>query len=103
MIEILHILFNTLNYLSDVKRVDEYRHKGMRRKLSEELQMMGIKDESVLDAICNIPRHFFIDSTFEKHAYSNKAFPIASGQTISQPNTVANQTELLNCKKGDLV
>ena len=103
MIEILHILFNTLNYLSDVNRVDEYRHKGMRRKLSEELQMMGIKDESVLDAIRNIPRHFFIDSTFEKHAYSNKAFPIASGQTISQPNTVANQTELLNCKKGDLV
>jgi len=86
-----------------VNRVDEYRHKGMRRKLTEELQKMGISDEKVLDAIKKIPRHFFIDSTFEKHAYTNKAFPIASGQTISQPHTVANQTELLKCKTGDTV
>ena len=103
MMEIFHILFNSVIYLSDVKRVDEYRHKGMRRKLAEELQKMGIKDEQVLDAIRSIPRHFFIDSTFEKHAYTNKAFPIASGQTISQPHTVANQSELLKCKPGDLV
>ena len=103
MMIILHILFNSVIYLSDVNRVDEYRHKGMRRKLSEELQKMGINDEGVLDAIKKIPRHFFIDSTFEKHAYTNKAFPIASGQTISQPHTVANQTELLQCKQGDLV
>ena len=75
----------------------------MRRKLTEELQKMGISDEKVLDAIKKIPRHFFIDSTFEKHAYTNKAFPIASGQTISQPHTVANQTELLKCKTGDTV
>ena len=86
-----------------MNRVDEYRHKGMRRKLTEELQKMGISDEKVLDAIKTIPRHFFIDSTFEKHAYTNKAFPIASGQTISQPHTVANQTELLKCKTGDTV
>ena len=103
MIEILHILFNLDIYLSGVNRVDEYRHKGMRRKLSEELKKMGITNEDVLDAIKKIPRHFFIDSTFEKHAYTNKAFPIASGQTISQPHTVANQTELLECKAGDLV
>ena len=75
----------------------------MRRKLNEELQKMGISDDEVLDAIKKIPRHFFIDSTFEKHAYTNKAFPIASGQTISQPHTVANQTELLKCKTGDTV
>tara|TARA_Y100000589_G_C27197271_1_gene647497 strand:+ start:3249 stop:3902 length:654 start_codon:yes stop_codon:yes gene_type:complete len=86
-----------------VNRVDEYRHKGMRLKLVEELQKMGISDQKVLDAIKKIPRHFFIDSTFEKHAYTNKAFPIASGQTISQPHTVANQTELLKCKTGDTV
>ncbi len=86
-----------------MNRVDEYRHKGMRRKLTEELQKMGISDEKVLDAIKKIPRHFFIDSTFEKYAYTNKAFPIASGQTISQPHTVANQTELLKCKTGDTV
>ncbi len=86
-----------------MNRVDEYRHKGMRRKLSEELVNMGISNPNVLNAIKKIPRHFFIDSTFEKHAYTNKAFPIASGQTISQPHTVANQTELLGCKAGDLV
>lgn len=103
MMKILHIIFSRLNYLSDVKRVDEYRHKGMRRKLAEELSEMGINDTKVLDAVREIPRHFFIDSTFEKHAYSNKAFPIAAGQTISQPHTVAIQTELLGCKKGDKV
>lgn len=75
----------------------------MRLKLVKELQKMGISDQKVLDAIKKIPRHFFIDSTFEKHAYTNKAFPIASGQTISQPHTVANQTELLKCKTGDTV
>ena len=69
MIEILHILFKPIIYLSDVNRVDEYRHKGMRRKLAEELQEMGISNEAVLEAIKTIPRHFFIDSTFEKHAF----------------------------------
>lgn len=103
MIEFLNIIFSSLIYLSDVNRVDEYRHKGMRRKLAEELQQLGISHEAVLEAIKTIPRHFFIDSTFEKHAYSNKAFPIASGQTISQPHTVANQSELLGCKEGDKV
>ena len=59
MIKILHILFNLDIYLSDVNRVDEYRHKGMRRKLSEELKKIGISNEDVLDAIKKIPRHFY--------------------------------------------
>jgi len=86
-----------------VNRVDEYRHKGMRRRLADELVELGITNNEVLDAFRKIPRHFFIDSTFEQHAYSNKAFPIASGQTISQPHTVALQTELLGCSSGDQV
>ena len=75
----------------------------MRRKLAEELKKMGISNEEVLDAVREIPRHFFIDSTFEQYAYTNKAFPIASGQTISQPHTVTHQTQLLGCSAGDKV
>ena len=75
----------------------------MRRRLADELVELGITNNEVLDAFRKIPRHFFIDSTFEQHAYSNKAFPIASGQTISQPHTVALQTELLGCSSGDQV
>lgn len=75
----------------------------MRRRLADELKQLGIANEEVLDAFRKIPRHFFIDSTFEQHAYTNKAFPIASGQTISQPHTVALQTELLGCAAGDKV
>lgn len=86
-----------------MNRVDEYRHKGLRRRLAEELKELGITDNAVLDAIRTIPRHFFIESTFEQYAYTNKAFPIASGQTISQPHTVALQTQLLGCSKGDTV
>ena len=85
------------------KRVDEYHVKRHEAQALSRVANDGYSNEDVLDAIRNIPRHFFIDSTFEKHAYSNKAFPIASGQTISQPHTVANQTELLNCKQGDLI
>lgn len=86
-----------------MNRLDEYRHKGLRRRLAEELKELGITDNAVLDAIRTIPRHFFIESTFEQYAYTNKAFPIASGQTISQPHTVALQTQLLGCSKGDTV
>jgi protein-L-isoaspartate(D-aspartate) O-methyltransferase len=100
MMIILHNLFNASSYLSVVNRVDEYRHKGMRRKLAEELKGLCISNENVLDAVRTIPRHFFIDSTFEQYAYTNKAFPIASGQTISQPHTVALQTQLLGCSSG---
>lgn len=83
--------------------IDTYKHKGLRRKLVEEVRKKGIKDESILTAIDKIPRHFFMDSSFESFAYQDKPFPIGSGQTISQPYTVAYQTELLNVKPKDKV
>lgn len=82
---------------------DTYKHKGMRRSLVRKLVEKGIKDQKVLDAIGNIPRHVFFDDIFLEHAYQDKAFPIAEGQTISQPYTVAFQTELLKVKPGDRV
>lgn len=78
---------------------DNYRHKGMRRLMVEELRNKGISDENVLNAINNVPRHFFLDSSFLNFAYQDKAFPIGSGQTISQPYTVAFQSSLLEIKK----
>ena len=82
---------------------DTYIHKGMRKKLVDQLRSKGITDENVLAAINNIPRHFFLDSAFDKIAYEDRAFPIAEGQTISQPYTVAYQTELLQVKRNDKV
>jgi len=82
---------------------DSYRHRGMRRALIKVLKSKGIKDERVLAAINKIPRHVFFDKAFLEHAYQDKAFPIGSGQTISQPYTVAFQTELLEIKPGDKV
>lgn len=82
---------------------DTYQHKGLRKQLVESLREKGISDEKVLEAINNIPRHYFLDSAFDKIAYEDKAFPIGEGQTISQPYTVAYQTELLKIKKGDKV
>ena len=82
---------------------DTYRHKGLRRKLVEEVRSKGITDEKVLQAIDRIPRHFFMDAAFLEFAYQDKAFPIGSGQTISQPYTVAFQTQLLQLKKGEKV
>ena len=82
---------------------DTFRHKGKRQQLVKTVQKKGIKDQKVLDAIGKIPRHLFMDSSFEDHAYQDKAFPIAADQTISQPYTVAFQTELLEIKSGDLV
>ncbi len=79
---------------------DTYQHKGLRKRLAAQLREKGIKDELVLQAIENIPRHFFLDSAFDKIAYEDRAFPIGEGQTISQPYTVAYQTELLQVKKG---
>ena len=78
---------------------DNYRHKGMRKSLLEELKNKGISDENVLNAINTIPRHVFLDSSFLDFAYQDKAFPIGSGQTISQPFTVAFQSSLLEIKK----
>lgn len=85
------------------KGEDSYMHKGMRRQLMNLLREKGIRDESVLSAMNAIPRHWFLDSAFGKIAYEDRAFPIAEGQTISQPYTVAYQTELLNIKRGDKV
>ncbi len=79
---------------------DTYRHKGMRRKLVNEIRKKGILDEEILEAIYSVPRHLFLDSGFLNYAYVDKPFPIGSGQTISQPYTVAFQTELLNVKSG---
>ena len=79
---------------------DNYRHKGLRKQLVELLRSKGITDEAVLNAINEVPRHVFLDSSFVELAYQDKAFPIGSGQTISQPNTVAFQTQLLQVEKG---
>ena len=78
---------------------DNYRHKGMRKSWVEELKNKGISDENVLNAINAVPRHVFLDSSFLNFAYQDKAFPIGSGQTISQPFTVAFQSSLLEIKK----
>lgn len=82
---------------------DGYREKGLRQQLVNEIIKKGIKDQRIIDAIGTIPRHYFMDSAFVNFAYVDKAFPIGSGQTISQPYTVAFQTELLEIKKGDKV
>jgi protein-L-isoaspartate(D-aspartate) O-methyltransferase len=83
--------------------VDSYQHKGLRKRLVDLLRSKGITDELVLDAINAIPRHFFLDSAFDLRAYEDKAFPIAADQTISQPYTVAYQTQLLQIKKSEKV
>jgi protein-L-isoaspartate(D-aspartate) O-methyltransferase len=85
------------------KYEDTYQHKGLRKKLVDLLREKGITDERVLEAINTIPRHYFLDSAFDKIAYEDRAFEIAAGQTISQPYTVAYQTQLLQVKKSDKV
>ena len=82
---------------------DNYRHQGLRLKLVELLREKGINDQEVLAAISKIPRHLFIDKAFLEFAYQNKAFPIGSGQTISNPYTVAYQTSLLKIKPKDKI
>jgi protein-L-isoaspartate(D-aspartate) O-methyltransferase len=82
---------------------DSYRHKGMRKALIKQLREKGIRDEKVLKAIEAVPRHYFFEKAFLEHAYQDKAFPIGEGQTISQPYTVAYQTELLELKPTDKV
>lgn len=87
------------NYICAMRTYeDTYRHKGLRKKLVDIVRKKGITDEKVLAAIENIPRHFFLDSAFDEVAYEDRAFPIAVGQTISQPYTVAYQTQLLEVK-----
>ena len=77
---------------------DTYRHKGLRKKLVDTVRNKGITDERVLNALEKVPRHFFLDSAFDELAYEDRAFPIGEGQTISQPYTVAYQTQLLAIK-----
>jgi protein-L-isoaspartate(D-aspartate) O-methyltransferase len=74
---------------------DTYRHKGLRKKLVQGIHTKGITDDRVLDAILEVPRHFFLESAFDEKAYEDRAFPIGEGQTISQPYTVAYQSQLL--------
>lgn len=82
---------------------DNYRAKGLRKQLVEQLRTKGITDEAVLAAINEVPRHVFLDSSFVEQAYQDKAFPIGSGQTISQPHTVAFQSQLLQVERGQKV
>jgi protein-L-isoaspartate(D-aspartate) O-methyltransferase len=82
---------------------DSYRHKGLRKKLVEIVKEKGIQDEKVLTAMATLPRHFFLDSAFDEEAYEDRAFPIAEKQTISQPYTVAYQSQLLQVKTFDKV
>lgn len=83
--------------------IDSYKHKGLRKKLIAEISEKGITDKRVLAAIEKIPRHLFMDSSFLEFAYIDKAFPIGEGQTISQPYTVAFQTQLLEIKSGEKI
>jgi len=85
------------------KYEDTYRHKGLRKQLMDILREKGINNENVLAAMNNIPRHFFLDTALDNIAYEDRAFPIGDGQTISQPYTVAYQTQLLQVKPTDKV
>ena len=87
-------------YLGPQKWImDNFRHKGLRNKLIEEIRAKGIRNEDVLEAMNKVPRHLFMDSSFVNFSYTDKAFPISAGQTISQPYTVAFQTELLEVER----
>ena len=86
-----------------MKLSDSIRLQGKRKKLIEELRLMGIESKKVLNAMLKVPRHYFLDSSFEDFAYQNKAFPIGEEQTISHPYTVAFQSEMLDIQKGDKV
>lgn len=89
--------------LHRIEREDTYLHKGLRKKLVDSLREKGISDERVLTAMMKIPRHFFLDPAFQQQAYEDRAFQIGAGQTISQPYTVAYQTQLLDVQPFDKV
>ncbi len=97
-------LGRTFYFREPIKQMqDTLKHKGLRNKLAEIVADQGITDTKVLEAIKNVPRHLFLDSSFEAHAYQDKAFPIGAEQTISQPYTVAFQTQLLAVKPQDKI
>jgi protein-L-isoaspartate(D-aspartate) O-methyltransferase len=102
---VLHFLYfcRIYNIDPEYQMTDTFEAKGKRKKLVSELRQKGIIDEDVLRAIDTVPRHLFMDPAFLIHAYTDKAFPITSGQTISQPYTVAVQTSLLRVKKRDKI
>ena len=84
-------------------KIDSPKYQGQRKLLVSKLESLGINDKNILNALSNVPRHLFMDPGLISHSYKNMAFPIDSGQTISQPYTVAFQTELIKCKPGDKV
>lgn len=86
-----------------IEKQDTYKHKGLRKILIDNIRQKGISDEKVLQAMTDVPRHFFLDMAFDKIAYEDRAFPIGEGQTISQPYTVAYQTQLLEVKPTDKI
>ena len=92
---IIHVEEYKLYLKSHNTEMDNFRHKGLRERLIKEVREKGIHDEDVLDAMSRVPRHLFMDSSFINFSYTDKAFPISAGQTISQPYTVAFQTQLL--------
>jgi protein-L-isoaspartate(D-aspartate) O-methyltransferase len=89
--------------MNRILQADNFKTQGMRKKLIEEIRRKGINDEAVLNALMNVPRHFFMEKAFLNQAYSDHAFKIKAGQTISQPYTVAYQSSLLEIKKGEKV
>lgn len=101
LFEVLHLPRMMKEYTRTYE--DTYLHKGLRKQLIDGLRKKGITDENVLTAINNIPRHYFLEPAFDKIAYEDRAFPIGEGQTISQPYTVAYQTQLLKIAKNDKV
>jgi protein-L-isoaspartate(D-aspartate) O-methyltransferase len=100
---IFYTFVGKLNFDHPDQMTDNFEAKGKRKKLVAELRKKGITDEEVLKAIDTVPRHLFMDAAFLSHAYVDKAFPITSGQTISQPYTVAVQSALLKVKKRDKI
>jgi protein-L-isoaspartate(D-aspartate) O-methyltransferase len=85
------------------KMQDDFLHKGLRKKLVDEIRTKGIQNQEILDAIGKVPRHLFMESSFVRFSYADKAFPIGAGQTISQPFTVAFQTQLLKVSRFDKI
>ena len=102
---LLHPLFCTAAQQVKFMRKfeDSYRHKGLRKQLIDSLREKGITDENVLTAMNQVPRHYFLDTALDRIAYEDRAFPIAEGQTISQPYTVAYQSQLLQVRPGDKI
>lgn len=95
--------FARLNYMMNKQTEDNFKHQGMRKQLIDSIRVKGIDDEQVLEAMMKVPRHLFLEKAFLNQAYTDQAFKIGAGQTISQPYTVAYQTSLLHISKGDKV